>query len=97
MEVAEPSRRGHINSRRSTSFYGLLGGYLGISQGLRRRLGEAEYEYGKEFMEEEYSEDTEVAVALAGAPEASEFSNLVLSNKPLVSQSEKTSLNIVSL
>ncbi|MBW0593925.1 hypothetical protein O181_133640 [Austropuccinia psidii MF-1] len=28
MEVAEPSRRGGVKSRRSRSFSGLLGGYL---------------------------------------------------------------------
>ncbi|MBW0520873.1 hypothetical protein O181_060588 [Austropuccinia psidii MF-1] len=80
MEGAAPSRRGGVNSRRSTSFVGLLGGYPRISQGPRSRLGQAEDEEGQE------SEETEVASALAGAPEASEPPNLALSNKSLFSQ-----------
>ncbi|MBW0488184.1 hypothetical protein O181_027899 [Austropuccinia psidii MF-1] len=65
MEGASPSRRGGVKSRRSISFPDLLGGYPSISQGPGSRLGEAEYEEGEE------SEETEVAAALAGAPEAS--------------------------
>ncbi|MBW0574816.1 hypothetical protein O181_114531 [Austropuccinia psidii MF-1] len=44
MEGAAPSRRGGMKSRRSSSFSGLLGGYPGISEGARERLGEAEDE-----------------------------------------------------
>ncbi|MBW0589645.1 hypothetical protein O181_129360 [Austropuccinia psidii MF-1] len=46
MEGAAPSRRGGVKSRRSRSFSGLLGGYPGVSQGPRSRLGEAEDEEG---------------------------------------------------
>ncbi|MBW0538219.1 hypothetical protein O181_077934 [Austropuccinia psidii MF-1] len=41
---AAPSRRGGVNSRRSRSFPGLLGGYPRISQGPRGGLGESEDE-----------------------------------------------------
>ncbi|MBW0500697.1 hypothetical protein O181_040412 [Austropuccinia psidii MF-1] len=66
MEGAASSRRGDLNSRRSKSFSGFLGGYPSISQGPRSRSGEAEDEEGEE------SEETEVAAALKGASEASE-------------------------
>ncbi|MBW0549423.1 hypothetical protein O181_089138 [Austropuccinia psidii MF-1] len=42
MEGAEPSRRAGMKSRRSRSFSGLLGGYPGMSEGARARLGEVE-------------------------------------------------------
>ncbi|MBW0556575.1 hypothetical protein O181_096290 [Austropuccinia psidii MF-1] len=51
MEGAEPSRRGDVKSRRSTSFSGFLGGYPSISQGPTRRLGESEDEEGEESVE----------------------------------------------
>ncbi|MBW0528979.1 hypothetical protein O181_068694 [Austropuccinia psidii MF-1] len=86
MEGAAPSRRGGMKSRRSRSFSGLLGGYPGMSEGARARLGEAEDEEGEESVEEEESEETEVATALAGVPEASEAANIAHSNQPLVSQ-----------
>ncbi|MBW0505698.1 hypothetical protein O181_045413 [Austropuccinia psidii MF-1] len=89
MEGAAPSRRGEIKSRRSRSFSGLLGGYPGMSEGARARLGEAEDEEGEE------SEETEVATALGGAPEASEAANIAHSNQPLVSQAEPNFLNIM--
>ncbi|MBW0463727.1 hypothetical protein O181_003442 [Austropuccinia psidii MF-1] len=53
MEGAAPSRRGGMESRRSRSFSGLLGGYPGISEGERARLGEVEDEEGEESVEEE--------------------------------------------
>ncbi|MBW0494443.1 hypothetical protein O181_034158 [Austropuccinia psidii MF-1] len=40
MEGSEPSRRGGMKSRISRSFSGLLGGYHGMSEGARARLGE---------------------------------------------------------
>ncbi|MBW0554852.1 hypothetical protein O181_094567 [Austropuccinia psidii MF-1] len=46
MEGAETSIRESMKSRRSRSFSGLLGGYPGISQRPRGRLGEAEDEEG---------------------------------------------------
>ncbi|MBW0482686.1 hypothetical protein O181_022401 [Austropuccinia psidii MF-1] len=58
MEGAAPSRRGGMNSRRSRSFSGLFGGYPGMSEGARGRLGEAEHEEGEESVEEEESEET---------------------------------------
>ncbi|MBW0547021.1 hypothetical protein O181_086736, partial [Austropuccinia psidii MF-1] len=44
---------------------------------------------------EEESEETEVATALAGVPEASEAANLVHSNQPLVSQAEPNFLKMM--
>ncbi|MBW0573845.1 hypothetical protein O181_113560 [Austropuccinia psidii MF-1] len=82
MEGSAPSRKEGVKSRRSRSFSGFLGGYPGISQGPRSRLGEAEDAEGGE------SEKTEVEAAFAGAPEAPEVPNLALSNKFLVSQAE---------
>ncbi|MBW0590919.1 hypothetical protein O181_130634, partial [Austropuccinia psidii MF-1] len=69
MEGAAPSRRGGMKSRRSRSFSGLLGGYPGMSEGARARLGEFEDEEGEESVEEEDSGETEVADALENAPE----------------------------
>ncbi|MBW0470460.1 hypothetical protein O181_010175 [Austropuccinia psidii MF-1] len=46
-------------------------------------------------MEEEESEETEVAAALAGAPEASESSNLAHDNQPLVFQAEPNFLKMM--
>ncbi|MBW0569580.1 hypothetical protein O181_109295 [Austropuccinia psidii MF-1] len=88
IEGAAPSRRGGVKSRRSRSFSGLLGGYPSIPQGPRSRLGEAEYEEGE-------SEETKVAAALAGAPEASEAPNVALFNQPLVSQAEPNFLKMM--
>ncbi|MBW0593501.1 hypothetical protein O181_133216 [Austropuccinia psidii MF-1] len=48
MEGAEPSRRRGMKSRRSRSFSGPLGGYPGMSEGARARLGEVEDEEGEE-------------------------------------------------
>ncbi|MBW0486899.1 hypothetical protein O181_026614 [Austropuccinia psidii MF-1] len=86
---APPSRRGGVKSRSSRSFAGLLGGSPSIPQGPRIRSGEAEYEDRGE------SEETEVAAALAGAPEASEAPNLAHSNQPLVSQAEQNFLKMM--
>ncbi|MBW0549341.1 hypothetical protein O181_089056, partial [Austropuccinia psidii MF-1] len=95
IKCAEPSRRGGMNSRISISFLGLLGGYHGISQGPRSRLGEAEDEEGSKSVEEEDSEETEVKSALKGVTEASEASNLALSNHPPVSQAEPNFLKML--
>ncbi|MBW0579085.1 hypothetical protein O181_118800 [Austropuccinia psidii MF-1] len=92
MEGAGPSRRGGIRSRRSRYFSGLLGGYPGISEGARARLGEVEDEEGQETVEEEDSGETEVADALANAPEVPQASNLAFSSQPLVSQTDKSLL-----
>ncbi|MBW0492754.1 hypothetical protein O181_032469 [Austropuccinia psidii MF-1] len=89
MEGAAPSRRGGLKSRRSRSFSGLLGGYPGMSEGARARLGESEDEEGEEF------EETKVETALAGVPEASEAANLARSNQPLVSQAEPNFLKMM--
>ncbi|MBW0539371.1 hypothetical protein O181_079086 [Austropuccinia psidii MF-1] len=80
MEGEATSRRGGVKSRISRSFSGLLGSYPSISQGARNRSGEAEDEQGEESVEEDYYEETEVAAAFAGAPEASEAPNLAHSN-----------------
>ncbi|MBW0483087.1 hypothetical protein O181_022802 [Austropuccinia psidii MF-1] len=63
--------------------------------GMKSRFGEAEDEEGEDSLEEEDSEETEVAYALAGAPESSEAQNIALSNKHLVSQAEPNFLNIM--
>ncbi|MBW0578232.1 hypothetical protein O181_117947 [Austropuccinia psidii MF-1] len=95
IEGAEPSRRGGIKSRRSRSFSSLLGGYPGMSEGARARLGEVENEEGEEFVEEEDSGGTEVADALENAPEVPQGSNLAPTKKPLVSQSDPSLLKIM--
>ncbi|MBW0480788.1 hypothetical protein O181_020503 [Austropuccinia psidii MF-1] len=59
-----------------------------MSEGARARLGEDEDEEGEKPVEEDESEETEVATSLAGAPEASEAADLAHSNQPLVSQAE---------
>ncbi|MBW0530493.1 hypothetical protein O181_070208 [Austropuccinia psidii MF-1] len=84
-----------MKSRRSRLFSGLLGGYPGMSEGSRARLGEAEDEEGEKSVEEEESEENEVANALAGVPEASEASNLAHSNQPPVSLSEPNFLKMM--
>ncbi|MBW0484009.1 hypothetical protein O181_023724 [Austropuccinia psidii MF-1] len=94
MEGASPSKRGGVKSRRSRSFSGLLGGNQSISQGPRKRSGEAEDEEGESVEEEEY-EETEVAAALADGPEASEAPNLAHSDQPLASQAEPNFLKIM--
>ncbi|MBW0466355.1 hypothetical protein O181_006070 [Austropuccinia psidii MF-1] len=96
MERESPSRRGGVNSRRSRSFSGLLGGYHSISQGPRGRLGEAGDEEGEDSVEEEESEETEVAAAFASSPQASEAPNRALSNQPLVSQAEPNFLKMMN-
>ncbi|MBW0505420.1 hypothetical protein O181_045135 [Austropuccinia psidii MF-1] len=63
--------------------------------GPRSSLGESEHEEGDKSVEEEESEKTEVAAALAGAPEASEAENLAHSDQPLVSQAEPNFLKII--
>ncbi|MBW0475681.1 hypothetical protein O181_015396 [Austropuccinia psidii MF-1] len=94
MERAEPSRRGGMKSRRSRSFSGLLGGYPGISEGARARLGEAEDEEGEVSVEEEDSGETEVADALADAPEVPQGSKLAPTIQSPVSQSDLSLLKI---
>ncbi|MBW0586340.1 hypothetical protein O181_126055 [Austropuccinia psidii MF-1] len=95
MEGEAPFRRGDVKYKRLRSFFGLLGGYPGISQGPRSRLEEAEDKEGEESVEEEGSEETEVKAALEGGPEASKASNLALSNQPLVSQAEPNFLKMM--
>ncbi|MBW0581316.1 hypothetical protein O181_121031, partial [Austropuccinia psidii MF-1] len=70
MEGEAPSRRGGMKSRRSQSFSVLLGGYPGMSEGARATLGEVEDEEGGASVEEEDYGETEVADALANAPES---------------------------
>ncbi|MBW0480070.1 hypothetical protein O181_019785 [Austropuccinia psidii MF-1] len=95
MEGAGPSRRGGMKSSRSRAFYGLLGGYPGMSEGARARLGEAEDEEGEESVKEEDSGEAEVADALENAPEVPQGSNLAPTNQPLLSQSDPSLLNIM--
>ncbi|MBW0481267.1 hypothetical protein O181_020982 [Austropuccinia psidii MF-1] len=95
MEEAAPSRSGGMKSRISRTFYGLLGGYPGMSEGARARLGEAEDEEGEESVEEEYSGETKVADALANTPEVPQGSNLAPTNQPLVSKSDPILLKIM--
>ncbi|MBW0473668.1 hypothetical protein O181_013383 [Austropuccinia psidii MF-1] len=78
-----------MKSRRERSFSCLLGGYPGMSEGERARLGEAGDEKGEE------SEETEVETVLAGVPEASEAANIAHSNHPLISQAEPNFLNMM--
>ncbi|MBW0499012.1 hypothetical protein O181_038727 [Austropuccinia psidii MF-1] len=95
IDGAEPSRRGGMKSRRSRSFSGLLGGYLGISEDARERLGDFEDEEGEESVEEEDSGETEVADALENNPEVPQGSNLSPTNQSLVSQSDPSILKIM--
>ncbi|MBW0585639.1 hypothetical protein O181_125354 [Austropuccinia psidii MF-1] len=76
-------------SRRSRSFSGLLGGYPGMSEGARARLGEVEDEEGED------SGETEVADALENTPEVPQGSNLAHSSQPLVSQAEPSLLKMM--
>ncbi|MBW0471388.1 hypothetical protein O181_011103 [Austropuccinia psidii MF-1] len=87
MEGAATSRRGEMKSRRSRYFSGLLGGYPGMYEGARARIGEVEDEEGEESVEEEDFGETEVSDALANAPEVPQDFNLAPTNKSLVSQS----------
>ncbi|MBW0494408.1 hypothetical protein O181_034123 [Austropuccinia psidii MF-1] len=89
MEGEAPSRRGGMESRRSRSSSGLLGGYPGISEGSRARLAEVEDEEGVE------SRETEVADALTNAPEVPQGSNLAPTNQSLVFQSDPSLLKIM--
>ncbi|MBW0463369.1 hypothetical protein O181_003084 [Austropuccinia psidii MF-1] len=95
MEGAAPLRGGGMKSRRLRSYSGLLGGYPGMSEGARARLGEVEDEEGEESVEEEDSGETEVADALANAPEVPQGSNLALSSQPLVSQTDPSLLKMM--
>ncbi|MBW0577157.1 hypothetical protein O181_116872 [Austropuccinia psidii MF-1] len=95
MEGAAPSKRGGMKSRRSRSFSGLLGGCPGMSEGARARLREAEYKEGEDSVEEEDSGESEVADALANAPEVPQGSNLALYSQPLVSQTDPSLLKMM--
>ncbi|MBW0539296.1 hypothetical protein O181_079011 [Austropuccinia psidii MF-1] len=87
MEGEAPSRRGGMKSRISRLFSGLLGGYTGISEGARARLGKVEDKEGEESVE---GED-----AFANSPEVPQGSNLAPTNKPLVSQSDPSLFKIM--
>ncbi|MBW0472919.1 hypothetical protein O181_012634 [Austropuccinia psidii MF-1] len=95
MEGEAPSRRGVMKSRRSISFCGPLGGYPGMFEGARARLGEAEVEDGQGSVEEEDYGETEVADALENVPEVPQGSNLAPTDQYLVSQSDPSLLKIV--
>ncbi|MBW0544850.1 hypothetical protein O181_084565 [Austropuccinia psidii MF-1] len=62
MKGTAPYRRGGMKHRRSTSFSGFSGGYPGIYEGAKARLGEV-------GDEKEDSGETEVEDALENAPE----------------------------
>ncbi|MBW0514255.1 hypothetical protein O181_053970 [Austropuccinia psidii MF-1] len=96
MEGEAPSRRVGMKSRRSRYFSGLLGGYPGMSEGSRARVGEVEDEEEEESVEEEDSGENEVADALENAPEVPQGSNLASTNQPLVSQSDSIVLKIMN-
>ncbi|MBW0473287.1 hypothetical protein O181_013002 [Austropuccinia psidii MF-1] len=85
-----------MKSRRSRSFSGLLGGYPGMSEGARERLGEAEDEEGGDFVEEEDSWETEVSDSSANDPEVPHSSNLAISSQPLVSQTKPSLLKLMA-
>ncbi|MBW0493007.1 hypothetical protein O181_032722 [Austropuccinia psidii MF-1] len=95
MEGAAPSRRGGMKSRRSSAFSGIFGGYPGMYEGARARLGEAEDEEWDQSVEEEESDKTEVETALEGVPDASAVANLAHSKQPLVSQGEPNFLRMM--
>ncbi|MBW0514194.1 hypothetical protein O181_053909 [Austropuccinia psidii MF-1] len=95
MEGAAPFRRGGMRSRRPRSFSDLLGGYPGMSECSRERLGEVEDEEEEESVAEEDSGETEVAGALENAPELPQGSNLAPTNQLLVSQSDPSLLDIM--
>ncbi|MBW0497202.1 hypothetical protein O181_036917 [Austropuccinia psidii MF-1] len=95
IEVPAPSRRGGMKSRRSRYFSGLLGGYPGMSEGARERLGEVGDEKGSESVEEEDYGETEVADALANSPEVPQGSNLAPTSQALVFQSYSSLLKIM--
>ncbi|MBW0572020.1 hypothetical protein O181_111735 [Austropuccinia psidii MF-1] len=95
MEGAAPSRRGGMKSRKSRSSSGLLGGYPGMPEGARARLGEVEDEEGEDFVEEEDSGETEVADALENFPEVPQGSNLAPTKQTLVSKSDPSLLKIM--
>ncbi|MBW0530411.1 hypothetical protein O181_070126, partial [Austropuccinia psidii MF-1] len=95
MEGEAPSRGGGMKSRRSRSLSGLLGGYPGMSEAARARLGEVEDEEGEESVEEEDYGETEVSDALENSPEVPQGSNIALSNQPLVSQTEPSLLKMM--
>ncbi|MBW0507461.1 hypothetical protein O181_047176 [Austropuccinia psidii MF-1] len=80
MEGSEPSRRGGMKSRRSRSLSGLLGGYPGMSEGARERLGEVEDEEGEESVEEGDSGENEVADSLENSPEVPKGSTVAPTN-----------------
>ncbi|MBW0578229.1 hypothetical protein O181_117944 [Austropuccinia psidii MF-1] len=88
MEAEEPFIRGSMKSRRLTSFSGLLGGYPGIFQGPRNRLGEAEDKEEKESVEEEGYDEDRVAPSLEDDFESPEAPHLSLCNQPHISQTE---------
>ncbi|MBW0512373.1 hypothetical protein O181_052088 [Austropuccinia psidii MF-1] len=92
---AAPSRRGCVKSRRSRSLSGVLYGYPIVFQEPRGILWEDKDEDGEVCVEEEEYEETEVAAALEGAPEASEAPNLALSSQRLVSQAERKFLKMM--
>ncbi|MBW0587525.1 hypothetical protein O181_127240 [Austropuccinia psidii MF-1] len=85
MEGEAPSRRGGMKSRRSRSFSGLLGGYPGMPEGARARLGEVEDEEGEESVE----------TKVADAPEVPQGSNMAPTHQTLVSQSDPSLLKIM--
>ncbi|MBW0582468.1 hypothetical protein O181_122183 [Austropuccinia psidii MF-1] len=66
-----------------------------MSEGERARIGEVEDEEGEGSVEEEDSGETEVADALANAPEVPQGSNLAPTNQHLVSQYDPSPLKIM--
>ncbi|MBW0472091.1 hypothetical protein O181_011806 [Austropuccinia psidii MF-1] len=73
----------------SQSFSGLFGSFPSTSECERARLREVGDKEGGDFGE------TEVAHALANAPEVAQSSNLVLSSQPVVSQTEPSLLKMM--
>ncbi|MBW0496956.1 hypothetical protein O181_036671 [Austropuccinia psidii MF-1] len=97
MEEEAPSRRGGMKSRRSRSFSGLLGGYPGMSEGARERLGEVEDEEGEESVEEEDPRETEVADALANSQSLLKIMERMSTIMGKLSQEAAPAFNIQSM
>ncbi|MBW0481502.1 hypothetical protein O181_021217 [Austropuccinia psidii MF-1] len=95
MEGAAPSRREGRGTRRSSSFSGVVGGFLGLSRTSLKVPGEDDEEEEKNSVEEGESDGTEAVPVPVGAPQGTGRPTPAQSDQLVSHQSEPSLLAIM--
>ncbi|MBW0480621.1 hypothetical protein O181_020336, partial [Austropuccinia psidii MF-1] len=95
LKGAAPSWKEGRGPRRSSSFSGVVGGFLGLLRTTFKGPGESGEEEEEKSVEEEGSDGTEGVPAPVGASQGTGGPAIAQSNQPVSHQSEPSSLDIM--